>query len=134
MSHDGFHKKIGGETPVSVVAQMAGFDLRRSKMLYLSMGVDSHSLRHSTVLLCIRSFGPTSKTTSGAGYRVLETSHPPVDELPSLEGCGDGVPAARIGTFMVRVQGVSKLLVAEGQRKTLCQGRLELSRAIAWFS
>jgi hypothetical protein len=40
MSHDGFHEKIGGETPVFGVAQMVGFGLRRSKMLYLSKGVD----------------------------------------------------------------------------------------------
>jgi len=40
MSHDGFHEKIGGETPVFGVAQMVGFGLKRSKMLYLSMGVD----------------------------------------------------------------------------------------------
>jgi hypothetical protein len=40
MSHDGFREKIGGETPVFGVAQMVGFNLRRSKMLYLSMGVD----------------------------------------------------------------------------------------------
>jgi hypothetical protein len=40
MDHDGFHEKIGGETPVQAVAQMVGFGLRRSKMLYLSMGID----------------------------------------------------------------------------------------------
>jgi hypothetical protein len=40
MSHDRFHEKIGGETPVFAVAQMVGFGLRRSKMLYLSRGVD----------------------------------------------------------------------------------------------
>jgi hypothetical protein len=28
---DGFHEKIGGETPVFGVAQMVGFGLRRSK-------------------------------------------------------------------------------------------------------
>jgi hypothetical protein len=38
MSRDGFHEKT--ETPVFDVAQMVGFGLRRSKMLYLSMGVD----------------------------------------------------------------------------------------------
>jgi hypothetical protein len=40
MSRDGFHERIGGETPVFGVAQMEDFGLRRSKMLYLSMGVD----------------------------------------------------------------------------------------------
>jgi hypothetical protein len=40
MSHDGFHEKIGGETPVFGVAQMVRFGLKRSKMLYHSMGVD----------------------------------------------------------------------------------------------
>jgi hypothetical protein len=40
MSRDGFNEKTGGETPVFDVAQMVGFGLRRSKMLYLSMGVD----------------------------------------------------------------------------------------------
>jgi hypothetical protein len=40
MSHDGFHEKIGGETPVSGAAQTVGFGLGRSKMLCLSMGID----------------------------------------------------------------------------------------------
>jgi hypothetical protein len=40
MSRDGFHEKIGGETPVFGVAQMVGFGLRRSKIHYLSMEVD----------------------------------------------------------------------------------------------
>jgi hypothetical protein len=40
MSHDAFHERIGGETPVFGVAQMVGFGLGRPKMLYLSMGVD----------------------------------------------------------------------------------------------
>jgi hypothetical protein len=37
-SHDGFHEKMAGETPVSAVAQMVGFGPGRPKMLYLSMG------------------------------------------------------------------------------------------------
>jgi hypothetical protein len=40
MSHDGFHEKVGSEIPVSAVAQTVGFGLRRSKVLYLSMGID----------------------------------------------------------------------------------------------
>jgi hypothetical protein len=40
MSHDGFHEKIGGETPVFGVAQMVGLGFRRSKMVYFSMGID----------------------------------------------------------------------------------------------
>jgi hypothetical protein len=40
MSHDGFHEKAGGETPVFGVAQLVGFGLRRSKMLDLSMRID----------------------------------------------------------------------------------------------
>jgi hypothetical protein len=40
MSHDGFHEKIGGETPYFGVAQTVGFRLESSKMFYLSMGID----------------------------------------------------------------------------------------------
>jgi hypothetical protein len=40
MSHDGFHEKIGAETPVFGVAQTVVFGLRKSKMLYLSTGID----------------------------------------------------------------------------------------------
>jgi hypothetical protein len=39
MSQDGFHQKIGGKRGLAV-AQIVGFGLIRSKMLYLSMGVD----------------------------------------------------------------------------------------------
>jgi hypothetical protein len=38
--HDGFHEKIGGETPAFGVAQVVGFGLAKSKMLDLSMGID----------------------------------------------------------------------------------------------
>jgi hypothetical protein len=31
---------VGGKTPFSVVAQTVGFDPGKSKMLYLSMGID----------------------------------------------------------------------------------------------
>jgi hypothetical protein len=40
MSHDGFHEKIGSETPAFGVAQVVGFGLGRSKMPCLSMGID----------------------------------------------------------------------------------------------
>jgi hypothetical protein len=40
MSHDGFHEKIGSEPPAFGVGQLVGFGLGRSKMLYLSVGVD----------------------------------------------------------------------------------------------
>jgi hypothetical protein len=40
MSHDGFHEKIGSETPTLGVAQVVGFGLGMSKMLYRSMGID----------------------------------------------------------------------------------------------
>jgi hypothetical protein len=40
MSHDGFHEKIGSEMPAFSVARMVGFRPERSKMLYLSTGVD----------------------------------------------------------------------------------------------
>src|SRR5258705_4931591 len=40
MSHDGFQKRLQPRRQFSAVAQMVGFGLRRSKMLYLSMGVD----------------------------------------------------------------------------------------------
>jgi hypothetical protein len=40
MSHDGFHEKIGSEKPAFGVARMVGFGLGRSKMLYLSIGID----------------------------------------------------------------------------------------------
>jgi hypothetical protein len=40
MSHDGFHEKIEAETPVFGVAQTVVFGPRKSKMLYLSMGID----------------------------------------------------------------------------------------------
>jgi hypothetical protein len=36
---------VGGKTPFSAVAQTVGFDLGKSKMLYLSMEIDGHSLR-----------------------------------------------------------------------------------------
>jgi hypothetical protein len=39
MSHDGFHEKIGNETPAFGVAQTVGF-VGKSIMLYLSMGID----------------------------------------------------------------------------------------------
>jgi hypothetical protein len=40
MSHDGFHERLEAKRQFSAVAQMVVFGLRRSKMLYLSMGVD----------------------------------------------------------------------------------------------
>jgi len=40
MSHDGFHEKIGSETPAFSAARMVGFGLGRSKMLDLSTGND----------------------------------------------------------------------------------------------
>jgi hypothetical protein len=40
MSHDGFHEKTEAKRQFSGVAQMVGFALGRSKMLYLSMGID----------------------------------------------------------------------------------------------
>jgi hypothetical protein len=40
MSHDGFHEKIGSETPAFGVARTVGFGLERSKMRCLSMGID----------------------------------------------------------------------------------------------
>jgi hypothetical protein len=40
MSHNGFHEKIGGETSVFGSSSNGGFGSRRSKMLYLSMGID----------------------------------------------------------------------------------------------
>jgi hypothetical protein len=39
-------KRLEAKRQFSAVDQMVGFGLRRSKMLYLSMGVDRHSLRH----------------------------------------------------------------------------------------
>jgi hypothetical protein len=42
---------VGGKTPFSAVAQMVGFGLGRSKMLYLSMGLTdslSATLRHNS--------------------------------------------------------------------------------------
>ena len=40
MNHDGFHEKIGSETPAFGVALTVGFGLGRTKMLDLSMGID----------------------------------------------------------------------------------------------
>jgi hypothetical protein len=40
MSHDGFRENLKAKRQFSAVARMVGFGLRRSKMLYLSMGVD----------------------------------------------------------------------------------------------
>jgi hypothetical protein len=40
MSHDGFREKFEAKRQFSAVTQMVGFAVRRSKILYLSMGVD----------------------------------------------------------------------------------------------
>jgi hypothetical protein len=40
MSHDGFDEKIGSETPAFGVARMVGFGLGKSKIPYISMGID----------------------------------------------------------------------------------------------
>jgi hypothetical protein len=56
MSHDGFHENLEAKRSFSAVVRMVGFGPRRSKMLYLSRGIDCLPLRRRTVLPCILSF------------------------------------------------------------------------------
>jgi hypothetical protein len=91
MSHDGFHEKIGSETPAFGVAQVVGFGLGRSKMLYLSMGIDCLPLRQSRTANAASSRFYTRNGNFdplGQGAEMVATVAPAFDSRPFAgRGC-----------------------------------------------
>ena len=62
-----------------------------------------------------------------SGYRVLETSHPPVYYIPP-DDIAQAISANRARQFMVRIQGAREILVAQCRRPDGRERRVELSR------
>jgi hypothetical protein len=61
---------VGGKTPFSAVAQTAGFDLGKSKMLYLSTEIDGHSSASlpKVIYISARPERPISSSASSKIY------------------------------------------------------------------
>ena len=75
-------------------------------------------------------FGGRAIADTISGYRVLETSHPPVYYLPPDDIARECLLAAP-GTLLVRIQGPRQILVAGCRRQKIGQRSVELSGALS---